>query len=431
MELSAMAGKKSRVQARIKEIEPKALFNHCHGHLLNLACADNIKQNEALRNALDTAYEITKLVKKSPQRDTKLEQLCRAAATDLERPNSKIRVLCPTRWTVKADALLSIIENYETLMELWDWSLTTVTDTDMKARIRGVQAHMQKFEFFFGLSLAELLLRNADNLSRTLQSKDLSAAESKSIEHKTVLTLQGMRSDQCFDLFWEKVVMKAEQRSVETPLLPRRRKVPSRFETGQSPAEFHSTPKDYYRHKYFEAMDHIIQAITDRFDQEDFAVYLDTEQLLLKRVRGEDYQREVKLVSEFYRGDIHEANLQCQLRQFAIIFECDGKKEEAVLSDVLLYMREMTSRERLLLSEVVKVLKLVLVMPATNSTSERSFNTLRRIKTYIRSTMRQDRLNDLMILHVHKEKTDEMNLQSVARDFCFREYRQNIFGQFK
>jgi hypothetical protein len=50
-------------------------------------------------------------------------------------------------------------------MELWDWSPTTVTDTDMKARIRGVQAHMQKFEFFFGSSLA-------DNLSRTLQSKD-------------------------------------------------------------------------------------------------------------------------------------------------------------------------------------------------------------------------------------------------------------------
>jgi hypothetical protein len=235
-----------------------------------------------------------------------------------------------------------------------------------------------------------------------------------------------MRSDQCFDLFWEKVAMKAEQRSVETPLLPRRRKVPSRFETGQAPAEFHSTPKDYYRQKYFEAMYHIVQAITYRF-----GVYLDMQQLLLKCVRGEDYQREVKLVSEFYRGDIHEANLQCQLRQFATIFECDGKKEEAVLSDVLLYMQEMTNRERLLLSEVVKVLKLVLVMPATNFTSERSFSTLRRIKTYLRSTMRQDRLNDLMTLHVHKDKTGQMNLQSIARDFCFREYRQHIFGQFK
>jgi hypothetical protein len=30
---SAMAGRKSGVQTRIKEIEPKALFNHCHGHV--------------------------------------------------------------------------------------------------------------------------------------------------------------------------------------------------------------------------------------------------------------------------------------------------------------------------------------------------------------------------------------------------------------
>jgi hypothetical protein len=62
-------------------------------------------------------------------------------------------------------------------------------------------------------------------------------------------------------------------------------------------------------------MNHIVQAITDRFDQEDFVVYLDTEQLLLKCVRGENYQREVKLVSEFYSGEIHEANLQCQLNR--------------------------------------------------------------------------------------------------------------------
>lgn len=171
-----MAGRKSGVQQRIKEIEPKALYNHCHGHLLNLACADNIKKNESLSSAMDTAYEITKLVKKSPNRDTHLEKICKDAATDLDRPNSKIRNLCPTRWTVKADALLSIIDNYDTLNDLWDWSLQTVKDTDMKARIRGVQAHMQKFDFFFGSSLAEVLLRNADNLSKTLQCKDLSAA---------------------------------------------------------------------------------------------------------------------------------------------------------------------------------------------------------------------------------------------------------------
>ena len=58
-----------------------------------------------------------------------------------------------------------------------------------------------------------------------------------------------------------------------------------------------------------------------------------------------------------------------------------------------------------LLSEVVKLVSLILVMPATNATSERSFSALRRVKTYLRSSMNQSRLNHLMILHVHKEFT--------------------------
>ena len=41
----------------------------------------------------------------------------------------------------------------------------------------------------------------------------------------------------------------------------------------------------------------------------------------------------------------------------------------------------------------IKVAKLILVMPATNAVSERSFSTLRRLKTWLRSTMNQDKLN--------------------------------------
>lgn len=70
-------------------------------------------------------------------------------------------------------------------------------------------------------------------------------------------------------------------------------------------------------------------------------------------------------------------------------------------------------------------------MPATNSTSERSFSGLRRVKTYLRSTMSQDRLNHLMILHVHKERTDGLDLKAVATEFIHgSEHRLRIFEQF-
>ena len=59
-----------------------------------------------------------------------------------------IRVLCPTRWTVRADSMKSIVDNYNVLNELWAESLEHVKDTEMKARIQGVAAQMVKFDYF-------------------------------------------------------------------------------------------------------------------------------------------------------------------------------------------------------------------------------------------------------------------------------------------
>ena len=51
------------------------MYTHCYGHALNLACGDTIKQSKVMRDALDTTHEITKLIKKSPKRDTRFEAL--------------------------------------------------------------------------------------------------------------------------------------------------------------------------------------------------------------------------------------------------------------------------------------------------------------------------------------------------------------------
>ena len=77
-------------------------------------------------------------------------------------------------------------------------------------------------------------------------------------------------------------------------------------------------------------------------------------------------------------------------------------------------------------------MKLLLVMPATNATSERSFSALRRVKTYLRTTMTQQCLNHLMVTHVHKTSTDSLDLTNVAREFVAgREGRLRMFGDFR
>ena len=76
-------------------------------------------------------------------------------------------------------------------------------------------------------------------------------------------------------------------------------------------------------------------------------------------------------------------------------------------------------------------MKLLLVMPATNATSERSFSALRRVKTYLRSSMGQMQLNNLMVLHVHKDLTDGLDLNEVGNEFVGnKEVRMRLFGKF-
>ena len=129
---SAMSGGKGGVAKKILDEEPRAIYTHCYGHALSLACSDAIKVfkiNELMRNALDTSYEIVNLIKKSPCRDAILQKL----KAEMPESSPGIRVLCPTRWTVRAQAVQSIIANYEALEELWPQSMDIVRDADMRS----------------------------------------------------------------------------------------------------------------------------------------------------------------------------------------------------------------------------------------------------------------------------------------------------------
>ena len=100
------------------------------------------------------------------------------------------------------------------------------------------------------------------------------------------------------------------------------------------------------------------------------------------------------------------------------------------LAEVLGFLRSCAPAVLELISQVTLLVKLMLVMPATNATSERAFSSVRRIKTYLRSTMSQQRLNHLMLLHVHKSSTDQLSLVDVANDFIAgNEHRQHVFGR--
>ena len=140
-----MVGCKSGVATQIQKKEPHAILTHCYGHSLLLAVGDMVRKVRNLRDALDTTSKISKLLKYSPKRDRMFEKL----KAELAPETPGFRVLCPTRWTVRAASLQSVIDNWIPLQELWDESLETNLESEVKSRVIGVKHQMGAFDYYF------------------------------------------------------------------------------------------------------------------------------------------------------------------------------------------------------------------------------------------------------------------------------------------
>ena len=93
------------------------------------------------------------------------------------------------------------------------------------------------------------------------------------------------------------------------------------------------------------------------------------------------------------------------------------------------YFAAQTATMCHLFRETIKVVELLLVVPATAAGAERSFSALRRLKTWLRQTMTQKRLTHLALMHCHRKRVESCDIQALIREFgCKTSERRSTFG---
>ena len=63
------------------------------------------------------------------------------------------------------------------------------------------------------------------------------------------------------------------------------------------------------------------------------------------------------------------------------------------------------------------IYKRALVTPITSAECERSFSALKRIQTYLRATMGQNRLNSMAILSIESKIAAQIDIKKVLKKF--------------
>ena len=129
--------------------------------------------------------------------------------------------------------------------------------------------------------------------------------------------------------------------------------------------------------------------------------------------------RNISTVTEFYRDDFDITQLQPDLNILWTMFPNQLKSPSLSFHDVRKYMQSLSEVECALISEVVTLLKLILVLPSTNAASEQWFSAIRCLKTYLHATMKQEQLNRLLLLHVHKDHTENLSCINLVDTHCY------------
>ena len=344
-----------------------------------------------------------------------------------------LRPLCPTRWTVHHSAIDSILKNYHALMTTLQ--RIQLGDDEYAAKGRGLLIQMESFDIFFSLKLAYLIFSAVEQFSVNLQAKDTTIAEA--VRGALLLKkniFDSMRTDEAFATFYHDI-LHSSSNLTEEPVLPRYRRIPRRIDE-RAPPHRYTCPEERYRHAYFEVLDHVSGEISNRFEQSDVSTVCSIESLLIDSANGEDIPELPEAVVKFFEGKVDIGSLRIQLLMLpdAIKSAFVGTPinvKKVTTARTIADTLNQNSAIKGTLSEVDKVLRAYLTFPVTSATAERAFSSLRRVKTFLRSSMTSQRLNNLFLLYVHKQHTDNLDLVLVAKEFVSANSRRhNYFGKY-
>ena len=91
------------------------------------------------------------------------------------------------------------------------------------------------------------------------------------------------------------------------------------------------------------------------------------------------------------------------LSMFNFVYSIKDQISQYNLSSIELFKRMVDDEILAMFPVFSKMLKIFACLPINSCEAERSFSTLRRVKSYLRTTMGQSRLRNLAIMNIERE----------------------------
>ena len=406
-----MKGKHKGVQKKVLEVNPRAFYTLYGCHSLNLALCDMTNSCLKAKSFLGIVQCIYIYIYILFSSSTKRWKILQDNVKGLT-----FKPLSQTRWESQVEYVKAIRFQTPEIKAALTHLVETSDDPKTFRDVKSLLSDIMDFEFLFGMVIWYNILSVINRVSKMLQSKDI--VIDAAISHlKAFLSFFETYRETGFES--DKIITKeiAAQMKIEPTFCEKRiidRK--KQFDENASEEITHSAEESYRVNYFLYIVDQAIYSLNSRFEQfqkyEDiFGFLFDLHKL---HIADDDCLKSCCDKLEIFLrhnmdSDIDGNELFSELK---IVRKCLPKETKRAI-EVLDYLKMMDS----CFPNVWIAYRILLTIPVTVASAERSFSKLKLIKSYLRSTMSQERLNRLTILSIEKHMLEQIDFNSLIIDF--------------
>lgn len=349
---SVMKGKKGGVQAKIRLVYNNAHFIHCYAHQLNLIMQNAASVTRGSRIFFANLSGIAAFFSRSPLR---LDVLTKHMTSRIPRPSS-------TRWNFHSRTVNKVYEHFEPLKKCMEEIQSTSNATITIREATGILKTLNDESFKFWLELFHQIMPHVAVIFQQMQCRDIDVTKAHEFITNFKRAISEIRN-----------------------------------------SKYCENPTKTLMAEAKEVCDCVCADIAERFSF--------TKQLVAAKLFNKDCftnfkqkvtLEEVEVATEAYPM-IAKERLLTELRAF---YNRSDLHEFSKLSELLKIVNENNLGD--VLCEFTKLIKILLTIPMTTAEPERCFSTLKRVKTFLRSTMMQERLNALAMISIEKLSINNM-----------------------
>ncbi|XP_047093002.1 zinc finger MYM-type protein 1-like [Lolium rigidum] len=429
---SNMKGKHQGVQKKLLNINPRAFYSACGCHSLNLTLCD---MANSCRKATDF-FGVIQRIYTTFANSTKRWQILKDNISGLT-----LKSLSSTRWESRVDSVKAVRFQISDVRE----ALLQVAESD-KDHLTSSQAQslaeheLGDFEFVSSLVIWFEILSNINMVSKELQSKDM-------LIDVAIESVQGLITffSKYRETGFSKALQAAKQIAMEMDIPPEfrtKRKIKRKRQFDDSADDTSAdiqSAEELFRVNYFiPIVDQAIASLKRRFEQyqgyektfgflftSDRLKSMDNDSLMAACINLENALKIPERIDADGNKIPEHKDIDGTELAMELVYFQDLLAKSMGPIDILSYL---TKRPYLPVANIAY--RILLTIPVTVASAERSFSKLKLLKSYLRTTMTQERLNGLATIALENDILEMINYEDVIEDFISRNTRRMmLFGR--